>query len=189
MVYKNNREVIRSMGGVAGGKERYCDEFCSVKIPEEYSIDKAWDGSNLARRRERFPYIDASEDELLLRMADVVNFYQPILGLEGWDITIQLLRKKDMSGDNNAADVAYVKRNKCAVISILSPVDRDNWVLDSDLEADILHELLHLVLCEWEGRDSRETDALEYSILALSRAMLTLKREFMPSGKRGDDGN
>lgn len=172
------------MGDIAGKKEE-----CHVEVPDGYLIDKAWDGSGLTRKRERFPYIDVDEDELLLRMADVANFYQPILGLEGWDITIQILRRKDMSGDNNAADVAYVKRNKCAIISILSPVDRDNWVLDSDIEADILHELLHLVLCEWESSGSRETDALEYSILALSRAVLTLKRGFMPSEKRGDDGN
>lgn len=71
--------------------------------------------------------------------------WQGKLRLQDWMINVEIVRQREMSQMNRLGEVEFNVYAKTANISILDPVDYDDWG-KQDMENTLVHELLHLHL-------------------------------------------
>jgi hypothetical protein len=71
-------------------------------------------------------------------------YWQERLGLSHWQIGLRIVRERDMPRQecdgNNEFDIS----NEHALISLLDPCDYPDTPFKPDMEATLVHELLHI---------------------------------------------
>lgn len=110
-----------------------------------------------------------SADELNTLCAE----WQDRLRLGDWNLGT---RKSHKIEDNKAAHVEWFKAEREARIEVLhEDAYPDNCMLKQDMERDIVHELLHLVLIEWDCEEHYGPQ--EWAINQIASALVALKRK------------
>lgn len=111
--------------------------------------------------------------------------WQQILRLQDWDVEVSIVRRSSI-GHTTAIGLTTISTYRRARIRLLDPDDftDDDWPIERDMEATLVHELVHLHLDDLHvrenhdsGRRTAENVALERAVEALARALLSLKRE------------
>lgn len=77
------------------------------------------------------------------QLKDKLIYWQKKLRLQDWIIDAKIVRQRDMSQPDRVGEISSNLHNKVALISILDPVDYDDWG-KQDMESTLVHELLHL---------------------------------------------
>ncbi len=110
-------------------------------------------------------------------LAPLLQRWQRLLGLDGWQITARYARTYDVE-DGRQAESAINPRTLCAAITIVEPMDwSTEWVGVVDVEQALVHELVHVATADWLAReDSAEDVAREQAIVRIERALVTLAR-------------
>ena len=113
-------------------------------------------------------------------LQDELAFWKRLLHLEQWDIVARIAR-------GNGLDLPEQVQGRCnwtisrheALIRIMNPIDWDKGIIfPQDMEATLVHELLHLHLAPFDNfkSDTAEDNALEQAIHHLSLALVSLRR-------------
>lgn len=111
------------------------------------------------------------------QVADWLRIWQQRLKLTDWRIETKIVRKTELKPDT-LGNVKWNLKNKTALIRVMSPTDYDlpESRIADDIECTIVHELLHLRLCELP-HDRSNKMAEEDVINPLADALLELHRE------------
>ncbi len=114
----------------------------------------------------------------------ILEKWQPRLGLSHWQIAIWYARERDFVNGVSLAEVSHVATCLSANIKILDPMDFDpaRTRTEQDVEASVVHELVHLVFVEVEEWISPEDKVrsqfdLERAVKRLERALIAADRE------------
>jgi hypothetical protein len=110
-----------------------------------------------------------------LNLNVLLKKWQAILRLQDWDITIKYKRHYDMD-DNKAGGVSWIKRRKIARISVLDPIDIGTGWNSEDVEATVVHELLHIQFCMIDDFSGVSADLFEQAIEATTNSLIRLDR-------------
>lgn len=77
------------------------------------------------------------------KLKERLLYWQRKLRLQDWIIDAKIVRQRDMSQPDRVGEISSSIHNKVALISILDPIDYDDWG-KQDMESTLVHELLHL---------------------------------------------
>ena len=106
--------------------------------------------------------------------------WQKRLRLQDWDVEVKFVRHYELDGKGQFGLVSYSRKKTHAVISLALENDVDpSEPIEYDPEVTLVHELLHIHFSKVANPPdgSPEGVALEQVIHALSRALLSLKRQ------------
>jgi len=103
---------------------------------------------------------------LEIRLVDQMKFWQKRLGMDDWNVSLQLVRQSEI--DPNAWGSSHWDlRAKTATIQVLDP--RDYNLKGSDLELDmectIVHELVHIQIAPLEPPNSNTLEGIVNKIM------------------------
>lgn len=108
----------------------------------------------------------------------VCRAWQQVLCLQRWSVDIAFERGYDFAEDAGA-HIHFNRKSLGATIHILHPGDWvPTWGKKQDIEEDIVHELLHLLIAPLTESDYEATVDEEQVIVVLSRALAGMKRFF-----------
>lgn len=115
-----------------------------------------------------------NEEELQAKCSE----WQKILGLQDWDVRLKISRERDLKLSGANAECHWVTAKKQALIRVLDSVDYPESLWEQDMEADLVHELLHLHFAMFAAEDDTlEDTAQEQAITLISKALINLRRE------------
>lgn len=108
----------------------------------------------------------------------MVQKWAKILRLQDWDITIEMVDKKDLTLGNVAGEISWNREHQHAEILILDPSQLKENMMETDIEETVIHELLHLHACPFDTFESETPEyyALELFINRVSQALYKLER-------------
>ncbi len=90
------------------------------------------------------PSIILSEPELKAR----AEYWQQVLGLQDWNIQVEILRERDLRLDDAAAETCIKFIQKVAIIRLIDPLDygegTERFIIAQNMEKHLLHEMLHI---------------------------------------------
>jgi len=112
-------------------------------------------------------------------LAQLVVKWQAILRLQDWDIEARYRRAFDMD-DNKQGGCSWMRRLRQARVSILDPLDyspNPRWDDVQDIEATLVHELLHIHFALVDDYQNLSLDLFEQSIEAIAQALIELHRQ------------
>jgi len=116
-------------------------------------------------------------------LAKCVREWQDRLGLGDWQFAVRIGRARNMTPDSSAS-LVYTWEKKTGLLEVRSPLDCPDEcgtgaeVFVQDMEADVVHELLHAKLHTWQtAKDSFEEALQEQVIDDLARVLVCLKRQ------------
>ena len=109
-------------------------------------------------------------------LSALVAKWQPILRLQDWDITAIYERHFAMD-DGKQGGVKWLRRLKQARIRVLDPSDYGVQWQPQDVEATVVHEMLHVHFALVDDYVSLSLDLFEQSIEAISLALIRLDRQ------------
>jgi hypothetical protein len=121
-----------------------------------------------------------TQDQLVDRLA----FWQRVLRLQDWDVSVSIVRRHDLRCESALAE-GTISQYRRAQLRVLDPADWGprEWPIERDMEASLLHELIHLHLHDLrvaekraDGSDTPEWTALERCAESVARALLTVER-------------
>lgn len=117
---------------------------------------------------------------------DRCTYWQRMLRLQDWDIEVLIVRRRELCATGTSLGSATIDTYRRARIRLADPLDYvdADWPIDRDMEATLLHELVHLHLddlrvpeTDTNGRRTGENIALERATEAIARALLMLDRD------------
>lgn len=116
-----------------------------------------------------------TEEELI----KLCREWQEHLRIEYWSVALRIARARDFSLANSQGECNWTITTAMATIKILDPLDYPESPFKQDMEKTLVHELLHLHFCAFDGTaaGSMEEKMLERTIDHLARALVKLKRE------------
>jgi len=131
-------------------------------------------------KRQSCTYDEVEQQEKL-------KYWKDILTLDQWDIVAKIIRVRDMDADESQGTINYRICGLEAIVKQIDPIDWSTADFDYDMEASLIHELLHLLFARFkhEGEDG---DLEEQVINIIARALVGLKREGMVN-KNGKEIN
>lgn len=97
------------------------------------------------------------------RLVRLATLWQKRLRLQDWHVTVSLVDSLPESDTVGKTEVD--RREKQADVSILNT---DNERNDENLEKDLIHELLHLLLVDWDQPDIYDWPPREIAINLLA---------------------
>jgi hypothetical protein len=103
---------------------------------------------------------------------EIVDFYQPILGLQEWEIRAEWCSLHQIGAVHNHAQVETQTQKRRARILVAREEERMPCPVGfaSDTEVNVVHELVHLRMAStWDEHD-------EWEIEATARALVHLRR-------------
>jgi hypothetical protein len=123
-------------------------------------------------------------------MEERCSYWQKVLRVQDWSVRVRQLRANQMplgdgGGEPPRACVNMTLARRCALVSLMDPIDWDqacHW--SHDQEVFLVHELLHLVLepidaafadADQQAYDNAYTQR-EQLITSLDRALVALDR-------------
>lgn len=120
--------------------------------------------------------------------------WKPILGLQAWDISVELVPAKRLSDPRNSAELWSCEQQQTAVIKVANDADADEFNRPDlkDWEESVVHELLHARLDLAAGYTpepgSLKTTVYEQAISQTAKGFIRVKharREVRGYGGRG----
>jgi len=109
-----------------------------------------------------------------------LKYWQEKLRLRDWIINVKIMRQREMSQSDRLGEIQFNVYKKTALISILDPVDHDDW-FEQDMENTLVHELLHLHFSGISyhfGKDDNVYDMLEeQAIESITNGLISLERK------------
>ena len=113
------------------------------------------------------------KDDALLENAKIIcKDWQKVLRLQDWDISISVVRGKDMDFPDSYGLNSFDGLHKNSRIQIIDPLDLDE---DVEFEENIVHELLHLHMADWLKDDGLTPPECEIAINILAQTLVGLK--------------
>lgn len=111
-----------------------------------------------------------AQTPLQVQLEKQLRNWQKRMGLEEWNISVQLVRKSALDKDT-WGNAEWDPDNKSGVISVLDPQDYNlkGTELRRDMECTIVHELVHIQVAPLEARDP---DAQEQVVNRIMTALL-----------------
>lgn len=107
------------------------------------------------------------------RVQGYINTWRKILRLEDWRIKLEVIPRGYANWNSNLGQSRVVTHLKCVELQILEPTDE---VTDAELEATVVHELLHIHLdCYPWRQDATRDIQMEQVIDTLSILLIKLK--------------
>jgi hypothetical protein len=103
-----------------------------------------------------FVFSCSAMNPLELRLVDQMKSWQKRLGLDDWNVSLQVVRQSEL--DPNAWGSAHWDaRAKTATIQVLDPRDYNLKGADLrlDMECTIVHELVHIQVSPLEAPDAQ----------------------------------
>lgn len=114
--------------------------------------------------------------------------WQKRLRLDAWDVRIGIHRERTFDGGGRSREISYSIESGKAVIKLLDPVDYPDEDFPQDMEATLVHELLHLKFAAFTPQDDTlEHRLFEQTVESMANLLVALKRRKYESGK--DDKN
>ena len=114
--------------------------------------------------------------------------WQKRLRLDAWDVRIGIHRERTFDGGGRSGEISYSIESGKAVIKLLDPVDYPDEDFPQDMEATLVHELLHLKFAAFTPQDDTlEHRLFEQTVESMANLLVALKRGKYESGK--DDKN
>jgi hypothetical protein len=114
-----------------------------------------------------------------LELNELCAEWQEELRLRDWRIVARIRRERDMPVNAQGA-IDAVWGRKEAVISILDPIDYPgDLAWPQDMEATLVHEMLHLHFPEWRKDVEEDTDVhllTEQGVDMIAHALIDFKR-------------
>lgn len=102
-----------------------------------------------------------------------LNYWKQKLGLQPWEIVV----KFDKVCEENDATVNYKVDREMAVIHMKELIFYDGKEFDYDMELNLVHELVHIVIAEC-NRATEETDEHEEKLVErMAKAMVNARRD------------
>ncbi|MFD1450845.1 hypothetical protein [Oceanobacillus sojae] len=119
-----------------------------------------------------------TEEQLQEKLA----YWQKILRLSDWIITVRIARERDMNLSGCAGEISWSLNNKAASIRILDEIDcPQDLMYPQDMEKTLVHELLHLHLAPISDHFSNDNDIYtvfeEQAIDCIADALVRVSRE------------
>lgn len=119
-----------------------------------------------------------TEEQLQEKLA----YWQKILRLSDWIITVRIARERDMNLSGCAGEISWSLNNKAASIRILDEIDcPQDLMYPQDMEKTLVHELLHLHLAPVSECYGKNEDIYslfeEQAIESISHALVRVSRE------------
>jgi hypothetical protein len=105
-----------------------------------------------------------------MNLENRLRYWQKVLRLQDWDITVKTARMSQLSKPDRLAEVMEDPYHKTAEILILEKVDAPG----QDQEASLVHELVHIHLSP--GFDGVPEVVLEQTVASFTKALLDLER-------------
>lgn len=105
-----------------------------------------------------------------------IDFWKEVLGLQPWNIQAMFERAGNLNGYH--ANIKYKPEKEAAILRVMDPIDWYDYPWPQDVEASIVHELLHLLLWPLDYMESgplSETHT-EQIIERLTKALVNLRR-------------
>lgn len=131
---------------------------------------------------------DADPDRMLPGVEQLVALcaeWQQRLGLAHWKVAVRYARMADMN-EHRDGEIEFVRPRLEALIQILYPLDFPPGPHVQDVEATLVHELLHLLWAPVQPQyeESEEYIAFEQAINLTARSLVTLRRQIPQSEER-----
>jgi len=120
-------------------------------------------------KRQSCTYDEKEQQERL-------KYWKDILTLDQWDIVAKIVRVKDMDLEDSQGTVNFRTCGLEAIIKQMDPIDWDNTDFDYDMEASLIHKLLHLLFAGFKHEDG-DAETEEQVINIIARALVGLKRQ------------
>lgn len=118
-------------------------------------------------------------------MEDSLVKWQKRLRLDAWDVRIGIRRERDFDGKWCSGEISYSIESGKAVIKLLDPVDYPDKDFPQDMEATLVHELLHLKFAAFTPQDDTlEHRLFEQAVESMANLLVALKRD---TARTGDD--
>lgn len=117
--------------------------------------------------------------ETVEQLRERVTYWQQVLRLQDWDVTIEFQRMRNFEVDGRAAETTVSLCNKYALICMLDPADYPERVVEErDNDRTIVHELLHLHTEPMNVRKGRTHDVAEEQMIeSLAKGFISLERK------------
>jgi hypothetical protein len=111
-------------------------------------------------------------------MQDRCAYWQQILRLQDWTITVEIKRDRDMETSRNGGEIVTLPKHRRAWIYLLDPTDiRPEALPENDMEKILIHELLHIYTEPFGLPDDGPKNTVEEQMInALAEALLKLDR-------------
>lgn len=105
--------------------------------------------------------------------------WQERLRLEYWDVALKVARVQEFKLKEAQGECTWTLETACAIIRIVDPLDYPKTPFKQDMEATLVHELLHLHFAHFDNtaKGSLDEMMMERSIEHIARALVKLKRE------------
>ena len=99
------------------------------------------------------------------------------LGMENWDIKLKLVKQKEI--EDKMAEVSWNVKKRMAIIKVLRHEEYEDTFWPHDMEASLVHELLHLQFCAFDNFEEGNPleISLEQSVEQLAVTLVGLKRQ------------
>lgn len=105
-----------------------------------------------------------------------LKYWKNILTLDQWDVIAKIVRVKDMDAEDSQGTINFRMCGLEAIIKQMDPIDWDNQDFDYDMEASLIHELLHLLFARFK-HEGEDAELEEQVINIIARALVGLKRQ------------
>lgn len=128
---------------------------------------------------------ESSPNEFEAAVEAQLRYWQQVLRLQDWNISLQVVRQHDLGDPEAIAECQYYIDRKDAFIRVIPPSDLDKFEETfmageaRDYDVTLTHELLHLHFAGFD--DPQHEQEQEQVINTLSRALVKLYREAGPS--------
>jgi len=105
--------------------------------------------------------------------------WQKVLRLQDWDIHATIRRAKEMVNADADGECYWTLGLKEGFIHILDPIDHNPRAIGKpDIEATLVHELLHLHFAEWDDSTGQGMPISgEQAIECIAQALVRVKRQ------------
>lgn len=107
---------------------------------------------------------------------ETLTFWQEKLRLTDWRITVEVHRFHEMEGC--VGRIQYDQHMKVALIKVMDPADEPalpNLLYPYNPEETFLHEMVHILLGDWQPEGEAEEANHEWAINAMAGALMALK--------------
>jgi len=115
---------------------------------------------------------------LLNKVHEDLDYWKERLGLQAWEIKIQIIPSAKMNTKSSHGEIWYQHLMKRAVIFLVNPDEvSDFYGFTLDYEHTLLHELLHLILNYSDFDTETEEDIIEEAINTIATTLVKLRKE------------
>ena len=119
------------------------------------------------------------------QLIEALDFYQGLLRIRDWDITVEICRFDEMEHGGIAGACRWVAESRMAKIKLLDPNDAIGFWNGYDMEHVLCHEIAHVLCAQLDdlargpGKNSNplEVNIVEHVVESMADALTKLRRQ------------